>query len=50
MVSQDKAASEDEKRRGLGVQDVGLELFIDWNGPTVHLVDSLGTRTVLDIQ
>ena len=35
-----------EKRRGLGVQDVGLEVFIDWNGPPVHLVDSLGTRTL----
>ena len=36
-----------EKRRGLGVQDVGLEVFIDWNGPPIHLVDSLGAR-VLD--
>ena len=36
-----------EKRRGLGVQDVGLEVFIDWNGPSIHLVDSLGAR-VLD--
>ena len=35
-----------EKRRGLGVQDVGLEVFIDWNGPPVHLVDSLGTRSL----
>ena len=44
--SQNKAAPEDEKRRGLGVQDVGLEVFIDYNGALVHLVDSLGTRTL----
>ena len=35
-----------DKRRGLGVQDVGLEVFIDWNGPPIHLVDSLGTRAL----
>ena len=46
VVSQNKAASENEKRKGLGVQDVGLEVFIDWNGPPVHLVDSIGTRTL----
>ena len=24
-----------DKRRGLGVQDVGVEVFIDWNGPPI---------------
>ena len=33
-----------DKRRGLGVQDVGIEVFIDWNGPPVHLVENLDTR------
>ena len=27
------------------MQDVGVEVFIDWNGPPIHLVDGMGTRT-----
>ena len=38
-----------EKRRGLGIQDVGLETFIDWNGPPVHLSDNLGIKTLNQI-
>ena len=35
-----------EKRRGLGVEDVGKEAFIDWNGPPVHLSDNLGAKVL----
>ena len=35
-----------EKRRGLGIEDVGKETFIDWNGPPVHLADNLGTKVL----
>ena len=35
-----------EKRRGLGIEDVGRETFIDWNGPPVHLCENLGTKTL----
>ena len=35
-----------EKRRGLGIADVGKETFIDWNGPPVHLADNLGTKVI----
>ena len=35
-----------EKRRGLGIEDVGKETFIDWNGPPVHQSDSLGIKTL----
>ena len=35
-----------EKRRGLGIEDVGRETFIDWNGPPVHHVESLGIKTL----
>ena len=30
-------------RRGGGLE---YKMFIDWNGPSVHLVDGLGTRTL----
>ena len=33
-----------EKRRELGIEDVGQECFIDWNGPPVHQADNLGIR------
>ena len=35
-----------EKRRGLGVEDVGKEAFIDWNGPPIHLADNLGVKVL----
>ena len=35
-----------EKRRGLGIEDVGKETFINWNGPPIHLSDNLGTKTL----
>ena len=35
-----------EKRRGLGIEDVGKETFIDWNGLPVHQSDSLGIKTL----
>ena len=35
-----------EKRRGLGIEDVGQECFIDWNGPPVHQADNLGVKTL----
>ena len=35
-----------EKRRGLGIEDVGKETFIDWNGPPIHLADNLGIKTL----
>ena len=35
-----------DKRRGLGVQDVGLEVFIDWNVPPVHMADNLGIKSL----
>ena len=35
-----------EKRRGLGIEDVGKETFIDWNGPPVHQCDSLGIKAM----
>ena len=30
----------------MGIEDVGKESFIDWNGPPVHLSDSLGIKTL----
>ena len=35
-----------DKRRGLGIEDVGKETFINWNGPPVHMADSLGVKTL----
>ena len=35
-----------EKRRGLGIEDVGKEAFIDWNGPPLHLAENLGMKTM----
>ena len=35
-----------EKRRGLGIGDVGRETFIDWNGPPIHHCDSLGIKAL----
>ena len=35
-----------EKRRGLGIEDVDKEIFINWNGPPVHMADSLGGKTL----
>ena len=35
-----------EKRRGLGIEDVGKETFINWNGPPIHMADSLGVKTL----
>ena len=35
-----------DKRRGLGIEDVGKETFISWNGPPVHMADSLGVKTL----
>ena len=35
-----------KKKRGLGVQAVSLEVFIDWNGPPVHLADSIGVASL----
>ena len=35
-----------EKRRGFGIEDVGKEMFIDWNGLPVHQSDSLGIKTL----
>ena len=35
-----------EKRRGLGIEDVGRETFIDWNGPPIHQCDNLGVKVL----
>ena len=35
-----------EKRRGLDVAIVGLESYIHWNGPPVHLADSIGVASL----
>ena len=34
-----------DKRRDMGVDNVGLEAQIDWNGPPIHLADRLGEKT-----
>ena len=35
-----------EKRRGLDVSVVGQEAYIHWNGPPVHLADSIGVSSL----
>ena len=35
-----------EKRRGLDVSVVGQESYIHWNGPPVHLADSIGVSSL----
>ena len=35
-----------DKRRGMGIDSVGLEAQIDWNGPPIHLADKLGEKTL----
>ena len=35
-----------DKRRGLNIEDVGKESIIHWNGPPIHLCDSLGEKSL----
>ena len=35
-----------EKRRGIDVAVVGQESYIHWNGPPVHLADSIGENSL----
>ena len=35
-----------EKRRGLNIEEVGKESIIHWNGPPIHLSDSLGEKAL----
>ena len=34
------------KRRGLNIYEVGKEAIIHWNGPPIHLCDSLGEKVM----
>ena len=35
-----------DKRRGLDVAIVGMESYIHWNGPPIHLADSIGVGSL----
>ena len=35
-----------DKRRGLSIEDIGKETLVHWNGPPVHLADSLGEKSL----
>ena len=35
-----------DKRRGLDIAVVGLELYIHWNGPPIHLVEIIGQASL----
>ena len=39
----------DSRRGNLGLEDVGKEAFVSWNGPEVHRCDNLGRKVLDDI-